>query len=125
MAVNGLYFQTRSSDIMGGGKVGFCFKDLKRLSIEIPDTDMLKSVSVAHIADFYSLWVFQVWPYFNVSTYVALMVLNSSFNSVTVSYSVFCLVHASFFYCSFTELINAELFSLLTSILATAADVWL
>lgn len=46
MAVNGLYFQTRSSDIMGGRLFGFCFKDLKRSFIEIPDTDMLKSVSV-------------------------------------------------------------------------------
>lgn len=79
MAVNCLYFQTRSSDIMGGRLFGFCFKDLKRLSIEIPDTDMLKSVSVdARSRLFYSLWVFQVWPYFNVSTRVALMVLNSS-----------------------------------------------
>lgn len=41
MAVNGLYFQTRSSDIMGGRLFGFCFKDLKRSFIEIPDTDML------------------------------------------------------------------------------------
>lgn len=46
-------------------------------------------------------------------------------NSVTVSYSVFLLGTCNHFYYSFTELINVELFSLLTSILATAADVWL
>lgn len=77
MAVNCLYFQTRSSDIMGGRLFGFCFKDLKRLSIEIPDTDMLWCFC-GSTDSFYSLWVFQVWPYFHVSTRVALMVLNSS-----------------------------------------------
>lgn len=86
MAVNGLYFQTRSSDIMGGRLFGFCFKDLKRLFIEIPDTDMLKSVSVEAQTLLFPSCFNTCGPDGS----------EQFTNSVTVSHSVFYLVHATF-----------------------------